>query len=379
MDLFIHGEIGWNVDAETVRAQLERAGDEVTVIIHSRGGSAHEGFAIHDLLKNSGKKIITRIEGVCGSIATVIFLAGSTRQITENSEWLVHYPWKGNQGDAESMEKAAQELRRVEAKLAAFYAANMGGEESMFMELMKEDKWRDAQEALLLGFATEIVKPVMASAYLSRRNPNEKLKAEDMSSIKEMFADKLDGLRALIEGGKQGDYSPKSYVLALENGVTIKSSAPADKNGPTAGDTFEIEGEGTLKDGAYVVASSREIITIEGNRIVEVLKPEMVEAMNFAREEIGKLYNLAETRINSLSTQVGDLMKKSQEQEANLKAAKEENEGLKAQIVDLKKHTASNQKLPGEHHVQSSAHAEGIGVSQTTKILNEIKNKKARK
>ena len=54
--------------------------------LNSMGGDVFEGYAIHDILKASGKKITTQAEGLVASIATVIYLAGDIRLITENSE-----------------------------------------------------------------------------------------------------------------------------------------------------------------------------------------------------------------------------------------------------------------------------------------------------
>ena len=67
--------------------------DLITVRINSRGGDVQEGWAIHDLLVNSGKKIKTIGEGKVYSIATIVFLAGTEREMMKNADGLIHNPF----------------------------------------------------------------------------------------------------------------------------------------------------------------------------------------------------------------------------------------------------------------------------------------------
>ena len=79
------GEMGIYGKNYLVR-QFEKFPKAKKAIVHinSPGGDVNEGFAMHDFLVASGKEIETIIEGQCASIATIVFLAGTTRKITEN-------------------------------------------------------------------------------------------------------------------------------------------------------------------------------------------------------------------------------------------------------------------------------------------------------
>jgi hypothetical protein len=61
-------------------------------------------------LVNTGKPITTIVEGLCCSIATVIFMAGTERKLTENSRFLIHNPWGNGEGDAAYFRQYANEL-----------------------------------------------------------------------------------------------------------------------------------------------------------------------------------------------------------------------------------------------------------------------------
>lgn len=63
---------------------------EIVIIIDSNGGEITYGFAIYDILMALDIEITTIAIGKCRSIATVIFVAGNKRLITNNCYFLIH-------------------------------------------------------------------------------------------------------------------------------------------------------------------------------------------------------------------------------------------------------------------------------------------------
>ena len=95
--------------------------DQIIVRINSRGGDVQEGWAIHDLLVNSGKKIKTIGEGKIYSIATIVFLAGEEREIMSNADGLIHNPYippytLADQYESEDLIRIAESLKQEEEK-----------------------------------------------------------------------------------------------------------------------------------------------------------------------------------------------------------------------------------------------------------------------
>lgn len=176
--------------------------DEIIVHINSRGGSVDEGFAIHDLLTNSGKKVTTRVEGQASSIASVVLLAGSVRQITENSNVMVHNPWMDltliGGLEADEMIRVGNQMKEAETKILDFYVTKTGADKEQIANFMKEETTFNAATAIELKFATEILQPVKALAFMNfkKENPNTE---NTMSKIKEMFAELLNKLTPKAE------------------------------------------------------------------------------------------------------------------------------------------------------------------------------------
>ena len=103
---------------------LESDVTDIHVYINSGGGSVTEGWAIYDKLKASGKTVTTIGEGIVGSIATVIYMAGSVRKLHENSKFFIHNPyWMPNsQTPMESTDLIAlgEDLKAEQTKILDF-------------------------------------------------------------------------------------------------------------------------------------------------------------------------------------------------------------------------------------------------------------------
>ena len=183
------------VSAAMVREFLnENASEtEIEIEISSNGGLVSEGLEIFDLLRTSGKKIKT-IGFRVNSIASVVFLAGSERVLSENAQFLIHNAWIsgeyffGESLNAEELEKYAASCREGDEKILNAYCSVLGDEKrEELASLMSEDSFLSNDQALELGFATSILE-ASNEPTLAKRKPfalNEytfnKLKTEKMS------------------------------------------------------------------------------------------------------------------------------------------------------------------------------------------------------
>lgn len=135
--------------------------DEIHVDINTDGGSVPEGFAIHDLLVNSKKKVTTRALKA-NSIGTVIFLAGTERNITKNAQFFIHNPRVDAYGTmtASDAQALADDLLECQTKMMDFYSSslNLSTEQISELEnLMAKETDLGSDGALKYGFATAII------------------------------------------------------------------------------------------------------------------------------------------------------------------------------------------------------------------------------
>lgn len=277
--IYIYGEISrdWGVGVADVQRQINGNKEADTLIVHinSPGGDVYEGFAIHDILKSQNKTIITQVEGICASIASVVFFAGSERLMTENSELMIHNPFGFSGGTAEQMQKYTEQLKSIEDKLVNFYVEATGLGIDEVKSMMNAETFLTTQEAIDKKFATGIIDKIKAVAKLNI-NLNQKLKMEDeklkgfMNKFEAMFNNlaKKFGFKALMLAdaeGKNLDFGEQvTEASELAVGMTAKYE---DGTIPT--------GEVTMPDGTVLTFDETGTITA----ITEPSEPDEIEAL----------------------------------------------------------------------------------------------------
>ena len=293
------------ISAQKVSEFLQSLSSDVTDIhvhINSNGGQVSEGFAIYDLLTNSGKTITTIGEGSVKSIATVVFLSGTERELLPNAEFLIHNPWidpfnlPSSQLTAEDLQNIADEMKSAEDKMSQFYADKTGTDISSIQDLMKEDKNITADKALELKFATKILTPVKAFAFAiptKHKEENTMSKAIDAINAKvdkifSFLKTKADAAQA--SGSTITDGDGKTYNTDNET-VDVGTKVTNTDGTPAADMTI------TLADGTVVVTDSNGVVT-------SVTAPAAQ----------------AETDVEKLNAKVAELTKQNEELTSQLQA-----------------------------------------------------------
>ena len=101
--------------------------EEIKIHINSGGGSVFGGLAIYNLLKSYKGKKIVYIDGLAGSIASVIALAGDEVYIYENSMMMIHNPLTAICGyyNAKELQEQINALENCKKSIISVYMANI--------------------------------------------------------------------------------------------------------------------------------------------------------------------------------------------------------------------------------------------------------------
>lgn len=129
----------------------------INVHISSYGGDVCEGIAIYTALKDSKAKVTTYCDGMACSIASVIFMAGEQRRISKLGYVMIHNAWNYAAGDAKEMQKNADMLNKVNQAAVKAYMDATGQDEDNIKQMMDAETWMDSDEAVSLGFATDVI------------------------------------------------------------------------------------------------------------------------------------------------------------------------------------------------------------------------------
>lgn len=173
-ELWLYGVVGgwWRgFDAESVSRELRAMGDVDTLYVrlHSPGGLAGEGVAIANLLRNFDAHVVTVVDGVAASAASVIAVAGDEVVICPGAQLMLHdaatgmYVW----GDAELLRSAGADLERLASWIdaqsqnyAGIYAYKAGGTAEQWRTVMTANglmgTWYSGEAAVAAKLADRV-------------------------------------------------------------------------------------------------------------------------------------------------------------------------------------------------------------------------------
>ena len=125
--------------------------------IHSDGGDLNAGIALSDIIKNTKSKIITIIEGIAASAATIISIVGHKRLITKNSYMLIHQLSTGFEGKYNEVKDEIKNLNELMKTCKQIYIDHSIIPNNKLSDLLKHDLILNAEKCLKYGFVDEII------------------------------------------------------------------------------------------------------------------------------------------------------------------------------------------------------------------------------
>jgi len=228
LSISIDEEIGsFGVNAKDFIEEVQSNGSKnIELTINSGGGSVFEAFAIYDYLKTSNLNVNVKIVGVAASAASVLALAGDTLPtMTENSVIMIHNAWmpvismQGMNSDEirdyqEELEKDARLMDALNLKIAKIYSNATGLDLEKIQQMMSDETWIFSEEALELGFVSEVKEGKKIAAFASAKDlakmgykntPSNYVNQLNNVNMSEKNESILDKLKALIsnEGAKE--------------------------------------------------------------------------------------------------------------------------------------------------------------------------------
>ena len=203
-DVFIYDEIGGSmgVDAEEFARQLnDITTPNITVRINSPGGSLFDGIAIYNTLVQHSAHVLTRVDGVAASAASLIAVAGDVVEMMPGSQMMIHDASAAMAGTAADMAAMSTFLDRQSQNITGIYTRKAGGTRDEWRARMLEETWFFADEAVEIGLADRIY-----------ADPAEQAAAEAEAEIAPAVEDAFKDIEILMH--RKFDMSAKDYRYA---------------------------------------------------------------------------------------------------------------------------------------------------------------------
>ena len=159
---------------------------DITVWINSPGGDCVAAAQIYNMLMDYKGNVTVKIDGIAASAASVIAMAGTKVLMSPVSMLMIHNPMTAAFGDCGEMQKAIEMLGSVKDSIINAYEIKTGLSRARLSHLMDAETWMDANKAVELGFADEI---------MTRTEQTEDIAAPTVS----MLYSKANAVNSLME------------------------------------------------------------------------------------------------------------------------------------------------------------------------------------
>ena len=211
--LFLNGTIAeesWfddDVTPQLFKDELMAGSGNITVWINSPGGDCVAAAQIYNMLMDYKGNVTVKIDGIAASAASVIAMAGSKVLMSPVSMMMIHNPMTIAFGDSAEMQKAIEMLGSVKDSIINAYEIKTGLSRAKLSHLMDAETWMDANKAVELGFADEVIKRSMLYSKANVVNSlmdkiAHKCAIEPKSTVQERTGRSVDELRANLNNIK---------------------------------------------------------------------------------------------------------------------------------------------------------------------------------
>ena len=139
------------------RDELFADSGDVIIWINSPGGDCVAASQIYSMLMDYKGNVTIKIDGIAASAASVIAMAGTKVLMAPTALMMIHNPATVAFGDHEDMQKAIDMLTEVKESIINAYEIKTNMSRAKLSHLMDSETWMNANKAIELGFADDIL------------------------------------------------------------------------------------------------------------------------------------------------------------------------------------------------------------------------------
>ena len=209
----------WNAEdscpADVLEALNGLTGD-LDIYINSGGGSVFSGMSIYNILSRYKGNKTVYVDGLAGSIASVIAMAGDKIVMPKNSFLMIHKPLCMVGGNANDFRKMADTLDTIEQGIINVYATKLkdGVNIEDIKSMVNDETWLTGEQAQQY-FNIEVSEPNNAIAFI-RKNDFENYLNDKLQEPKRVENSKQQISTPTIEDKEQLELETELLKLELE-------------------------------------------------------------------------------------------------------------------------------------------------------------------
>ena len=144
--------------AKSIIEQFPEDNSDIVLEVNSNGGLVTVGSEIYTALRNYKGKVTAEITGMAASAASVAIMSADKIVMSPTAQIMVHkalFNWVS--GNSDDLDKASNALKSSDKAIVNAYVAKTGKSEDEIMDLMRNETFMSAREAVENGFADEVM------------------------------------------------------------------------------------------------------------------------------------------------------------------------------------------------------------------------------
>lgn len=143
------------ISAKAVKDSLDNVKEDIVIRLNSGGGDVFEGIEIYNYLKSLSNHITIEVTALAASAASLVAMAGDKIIIRTGANMMVHEASTMAFGNKSDIQKTLNALTAIDTSIVDIYQDRTGLDRDEIVNLITNETWLTADEAINKGFADE--------------------------------------------------------------------------------------------------------------------------------------------------------------------------------------------------------------------------------
>ncbi|WP_053022043.1 head maturation protease, ClpP-related, partial [Staphylococcus haemolyticus] len=143
------------ISAKAVKDSLDDVKEDIVIRLNSGGGDVFEGIEIYNYLKSLSNHITIEVTALAASAASLVAMAGDKIIIRTGANMMVHEASTMAFGNKSDIQKTLNALTAIDTSIVDIYHDRTGLDRDEIVNLITNETWLTADEAINKGFADE--------------------------------------------------------------------------------------------------------------------------------------------------------------------------------------------------------------------------------
>lgn len=196
-------------------------GEDLVFEINSGGGDVFSGFEMYSVLRSAKCRTVAEVQSIAASAASTVMIGCDSVELSPVAQVMIHLPSCTTRGNREDHLDSVGVLDSITQSILNAYELRCGSHTSRtrLMELMRQETWLPAQDAVELGLADKVMyaddgqlsRTIVNAAGAGIRSFVNGLKVPDVTALRAEYD------RRVAAGETPSDRCPDNHVPPAGN------------------------------------------------------------------------------------------------------------------------------------------------------------------